>query len=247
MERLVWHIVDELRAEYRVHVVGPAGSRAHLPPDVTSDEMPLTPLPWFLLRTVITALWFSLRRRPTIVLAGSGLTAPFAWLAARITGAQCVVYLHGLDVEARQPLYRLFWRPFFRRFDHVLVNSRFTRQLAIDARVAPERLSILPPGIELPDTTDAAAQRGAFRERHGLGDAPILLYVGRIIARKGLAVFADRIFPSVAKAITNARLVVIGEEPNHALVHSAGLTQRIMEALEENGLRSATHYLRRYG
>ena len=31
MERLVWHIVDELREAYRLHVIGPAGCGAHLP------------------------------------------------------------------------------------------------------------------------------------------------------------------------------------------------------------------------
>jgi hypothetical protein len=44
MERLVWHIVDELSREYRVHVIGPAGCGAYLPRGVTVNEVPLKPL-----------------------------------------------------------------------------------------------------------------------------------------------------------------------------------------------------------
>lgn len=243
MERLVWHIVDELRADYRVHVVGPVGSRPHLPPGVTASEVPLKPLPWFLLRTQLAALGSALRLRPRIVLAGSGLTAPFAWLAARLTGARCVVYLHGLDIEAAQILYRLLWRPFFRRCDRVLVNSRFTQQLAIEAHVPPERIRILNPGVELPDRIDAPRQRAAFRKRHGLNDVPLMLYVGRITARKGLAVFVREMLPKIIAEQPDARLLVIGDEPVQALNYKGGERQRVMDALKIHGLGDKVIFL----
>lgn len=243
MERLVWHIVDELRADYCVHVVGPVGSRAHLPPHVTASEVPLKPLPWFFLRTQFSALGAALCLRPRIVLAGSGLTAPFAWLAARLTGARCIVYLHGLDIEAAQRLYRLLWRPFFRRCDRVLVNSRFTRGLAIEAGVPPERIRILHPGVEVPDTTDAARQRAAFRGHHGLDDTPLMLYVGRITARKGLAVFVREMLPQILAKQPEAKLVVIGNEPVHALNHISGEGQRVRDALKIHGLGGRVVFL----
>lgn len=247
MERLVWHIVDELRADYRVHVIGPKGSSRQLPTGVTGRELPLRPLPWFLLRALLAALGSALRRRPRIILAGSGLTAPLAWLAARLTGAHSIVYLHGLDIEARQPLYRTCWHPFIRRCDRVLVNSHFTEQLAVAAGVAPERIAIIHPGVALPEMSGAQRRRAAFRERHGLGDAPLMLYVGRITARKGLAVFIRSIFPRIATEIANARLLVIGEEPTGALLPTTGEQERIDEALETTALRSKVHFLGEYG
>lgn len=247
MERLIWHIVDELRPDYQVHVIGPRGCRSHLPPDVTATEVPTKPMPWYLLRTKLAALWQALRRKPSLVLAGSGLTGPFAWLAARLTGARCIVYLHGLDIEVRHPIYRLFWRPFFRHCDRALVNSRFTRQLARDAGVAAERIVILHPGVEIPDATDAERQRAAFREHHDLGNAPLMLYVGRITARKGLAPFVRDILPDVVAAEPDARLIVIGDEPSHALHHQPGERERVLEALQKNGLRSHVLFLKEIG
>lgn len=243
MERLVWHIIDELRADYRLHIVGPIGSKPSLPPGATASEVPLRPLAWFLLYTLFAALWSALRLRPCIVLAGSGLTAPFAWLAARLIGARCIVYLHGLDIEAARAFYRLLWQPFFRRCDRVLVNSQFTQQLAIEAGIQRERIAILHPGVELPDTTDAPRQRAAFRGRYGLGDVPLMLYVGRITTRKGLAVFVRELLPEIIARQPNARLVVIGDEPIYALHHKSGERQRVTATLKVHDLADKVIFL----
>ncbi len=243
MERLVWHIVSELRAEYRVHVIGPAGCGRHLPDGVTASEVPINPMPAYILGTKLAALWQALRLRPQLVVAGSGLTAPFAWLAARFTGARCIVYLHGLDIEARHPIYRMLWRPFFRHCDQVLVNSRFTRQLARSAGIPEKRITVLNPGVDLPDLRDAADQSARFRQTYALGDRPVLLYVGRITARKGLAMFVQDILPQIISERPDARLVVIGDEPGHALHHQSGERQRVTEALASLNLGNRVLFL----
>lgn len=244
MERLVWHIASELRPDYRLHVVGPAGCRTLLPSAVTASEIPVRPMAAFLLRTKLTSIWQALRLRPRLIIAGSGLTAPFAWLAARLCGARCVVYLHGLDIEARHPIYRLLWRPFFRRFDRILVNSRFTEQLARSAGVPAKHIAILHPGVDLPDPRGAPNQTVSFRERHGLGDHPILLYVGRITARKGLAGFAQDVLPQILNQQPETRLVVIGDEPTQALHHQSGERQRVIDALRALHLEDRVLFLR---
>ncbi len=106
MERLNWHIADELAREYAVTVVGPAGAAAHAPAGVSVIEAPLRPLWRFLLLATWRALRAARRSRPAVVLAGSGLTAPLAWLAARLSGARCGAYVHGLDLIVSHPVYR---------------------------------------------------------------------------------------------------------------------------------------------
>lgn len=244
MERLVWHIVDELRAEYQVHVIGPTGCMQHLPASVSATEIPLKPMPIYLLRTKLAAIRQSLRLSPTLILAGSGLTSPFAWLAASLTGARCISYLHGLDIEASHPIYRLLWRPFMRRSDRVLVNSRFTQQLAIQAGVAPERIAILHPGVTQPDTSQSNKLSAEFRARHALGEAPLMLYVGRITARKGLAAFVQHILPTIVERCSTAKVIVIGDEPTQALQHQTGERQRVYEALTANELQDKLLFVR---
>ncbi|GBE48555.1 GDP-mannose-dependent alpha-(1-6)-phosphatidylinositol monomannoside mannosyltransferase [bacterium BMS3Bbin12] len=247
MERLVWHIVDALRADYRVHVIGPAGCGLQVPPKVTATGIPARPLWWFLARTQWATIRRALQLHPGLVFAGSGLTAPFAWLAARLAGAHCVVYLHGLDIEADHPLYRLLWRPFLRRCDRVFVNSRFSRGLAVKIGIDPARITILPPGVEPPDLTDAETRRRDFRAEHQLDDAPLMLYVGRITARKGLSVFVRGILPAVLSHIPNAKLVVIGDEPTQALKHRSGEKRRVFGSLQENRLGNRVLFLDHVG
>lgn len=243
MERLVWHIVDALSGQYKVHVIGPKGCGAMLPAGVTATEVPLSPIWLFLLRIKLEGVIRALKYRPELVFAGSGLTAPFAWLAARLSGAKCVVYLHGLDIEARHLAYRWFWRPFFKRFDLVLVNSQFTRALALEAGVSEERIHILYPGVELPSLNGAEQQRAMFRQRYRLGDRPILLYVGRITARKGLLTFVQGILPGLLKERPDLKLVVVGSEPRMALNREHSLMEQIQTVIGKNALEGAVLFL----
>ena len=78
MERLNWHIADELSRYAQVHLIGPEGSAALRPAAVPVTEVPLRPLPRFLLASAWQAVTVARRFQPHIVLAGSGLTAPAA-------------------------------------------------------------------------------------------------------------------------------------------------------------------------
>jgi len=243
MERLVWHLVDALSQQYKVHVIGPRGSGAMLPAGVTATEIPLTPMWLFLVRTKFAAVMQALKFRPDLVIAGSGLTAPFAWLVARLFQARCVVYLHGLDIEVSSPVYQWLWKPFFRRFDLILVNSRFTRRLAEEAGVAPSRIAVLNPGVTLPDMGRAEMMAETFRNRLGLGQQPVLLYAGRITERKGLLQFVRDILPNLLIAKPNLKLVVVGTEPSMALNREQSLKEHIQHAIRTNMLEEAVIFL----
>lgn len=243
MERLIWHILDELRSDFEVHAIGPRGSAARAPEGVTITEVVESPLWRFLLGMKWKAIGKAVRLRPKLVMAGSGLTAPFAWLAARLVGAKAVVYLHGLDIEANHRIYRALWLPFIRRCDVVLVNSRFTRGLARQAGVEESRMRILHPGVDLPDLAGADQARQRFRERYGLGQCAVMLYVGRITERKGLAPFIENSLPEIIAAVPDALLVVIGDEPDQALLQGHSLMKRIKESLQEQGLEAAVRFL----
>ena len=247
MERLNRHLAEQLAARGEVTVVGPAGSAAHAPEGVRIVEASGTSTLW---RFLLGALWQGLRsaRRfsPEVVLAGSGLTAPMAWLAARASGARAAVYLHGLDVTVAHPLYRLAWHPILRRMDHVVVNSSATRALAEGIGIAPGRITVVPPGVALPEPVGEAERRRirqAFRETHGLGEGPVLLSVGRLTTRKGLLEFVRDVLPRVADAQPDVQLVVIGGPPGQALAARAQTPEQIREAARRAGVKERLHFL----
>ncbi|MBM9529285.1 glycosyltransferase family 4 protein [Desulfoprunum benzoelyticum] len=243
MERLIWHAIDELRSDYQVQVVGPSGCKDKLPPDVNVIEVQLSPMFFFLLGTTLGALRSVVRHRPNIIFAGSGLTAPIVWIFARLSRARCIVYLHGLDVKVQHSVYRSIWLPFFQYFDHVLVNSRYTKQLALEARVPSECISILHPGVEMPDMADVHNKNLAFRSRYNFGQSPIMLCVGRITPRKGLLYFVENILPNIISEAPKSILVVIGDDPVDALQTVTDERARIRSVLIEKGLKNRVNFL----
>jgi len=243
MERLIWHMANELTQCYNVHIVGPKGAGRLAPASTQVNEIPIGPLPWFIAWILCAGIWHAVRQKPRIILAGSGLTAPFALLCARLTRARVVVYLHGLDIETRHRFYRALWHPCIRRCDRIIANSHFTRQVALDAGVPKDRLAVLHPGVDLPNPARAVKARESFRARHDLGATPTMLYVGRITARKGLAPFIQDVLPRIIDRVPDARLVVIGDESHQALLGGASQLARIHSSLKANGLSDRVRIL----
>lgn len=217
MERLNWHIADELSRHAQVQLIGPCGSAAQRPPAVPLTEVPLRPLPRFLLASALQAVVVARQFKPHIVLAGSGLTAPAAWLAARATGARAYVYLHGLDAAVQHPVYRALWHPAIRRMDGVIANSQPTAELARNLGVAAEKIRIVHPGVTLPVAPQSAAALQDFRQRHQLGDRRLLLSVGRLTTRKGLREFVQHALPAIVRAAPDTLLAIVGDAPADSL------------------------------
>lgn len=243
MERLNWHIADELSRQAEVKVIGPKGSRALKPEHVSLTEAPLKPLPLFLLVTTLKAFWLALRWRPDVILAGSGLTAPIAWLASKLCRARSAVYLHGFDITAPRRIYQSLWATSFKKLDHVIVNSTPTRQLALNVGVAENRISIIHPGVTLPEQPQPAEAIVAFKQRHGLEGKKILLSVGRLTTRKGLREFVELALPAIVQQEPDCVLVIVGEAPRNSL--GAGIQSResIEEAAKVRGVQDHLKFL----
>lgn len=242
MERLNLYMAQELAHGAVVTVCGPVGCRSQLPAGLDVEEVPHRPLLVFLLLALWASLRLARRRSPSIVLAGSGLTAPLAWLAARMSGARFAVYVHGLDLVAPSLVYQWLWLPCIRRADQVIANSRNTKHLAESRGVRGRAIAVVNPGTDLPNDDDAAS--GRFRARHGLAEVPVLLSVGRLTPRKGLAEFVSQCLPAVLARHPMAKLVIIGDDAVDAVKVARG-SQRdiILNAAEMAGVIHALQLL----
>lgn len=243
MERLNWHIADELSRYAQVRLIGPQGSAALRPAAVPVMEVPLQPLPRFLLASAWRAVAEARRFRPDVVLAGSGLTAPAAWLAAKACGARSYAYLHGLDAAVRHPLYRALWHPAIRHMDGIIANSQPTAELARALGVAADKIRIVHPGVQLPSAPQSQAALQAFREHHKLGNARLLLSVGRLAARKGLREFVQYTLPAIVQAAPDTLLVVVGDAPTNALLAHEQTRESIQTTANTVGIGEHLRFL----
>lgn len=237
MENVNQRLLCELALDWRVALCGPKGSAAHANEAFAARETALRPLPRFLVGTALQAALMAWQLRPGLIIAGSGLAAPMAWIAARLSGARLAIYLHGLDIVAPSQVYQFCWLPFIRSCDTVLVNSRNTSRLAIGRGVPADRIHVLHPGTDIPRLDAEAGQE--FRNKFGFGNRPLLLSVGRLTRRKGLAEFVTACMPEIVAHQPAALLVVIGEEASDALHTRAGSERdRILAAAALAGVES---------
>jgi phosphatidylinositol alpha-1,6-mannosyltransferase len=270
MERLNWHMAEELAKVADVRAVGPEGSAALAPAGVDVREAPLKPLWKFLWQARSLARREAKTWRPHIVLAGSGLTAPIARSAARLCGARTAVYVHGLDVAVRHPVYRAVWLPAIRNTDRVIANSRATAELCRDIGVDPSRIGIVHPGVDLPAAVEPLSRRERGRGEgpaprdpfqgnasvSGQGDwarsaggmkvpeaRPLLLSVGRLSARKGLREFVTLALPRIVAAQPKTMLLIVGDAPNQALRAEAQTPQSIQVAADAAGVGEHLKFL----
>lgn len=254
MERLNWHMASELSKVAEVRIVGPHGSAALAPQDVDVIEVPLEPLWKFLSAAANQARRVAKRWKPDIILAGSGLTAPPAWWAARSCGARTAAYVHGLDIAIEHPVYRSLWIPAIRQMDVLIANSSSTAALGRRIGVERARIAIVHPGVEPPEEgsgplrqspADYNDQRNAFRSRHQLGSRPVLLSVGRFTARKGLEEFVVQALPRIAATRPEVMLLVVGDAPSQALHAPAQSRESIQAAAVAAGVGSNLRFLGR--
>ncbi len=235
MERLTQQLIAALATRHRVVVIGPPGCASYLPASVEVHVCRGNGAAAFLIEAALRTLWLCGRRRwLSTVIATSGLSAPLAWLAARLQGRPYLVIVHGLDLVTPHALYRLVFLPAIRAARSVVANSRNTAILARAAGVAEDRIEVVHPGVEWPAQLPSSQ---AFRDRHQLGTRPLLLTVGRLVARKGLPEFVTHALPAIVHALPDVMLVVIGDEPRQAIRREQAVLPRLQAAIEQHGLQ----------
>jgi phosphatidylinositol alpha-1,6-mannosyltransferase len=85
------------------------------------------------------------------------------------------------------------------------VRTAVPRRVPVSVLYPGADLSVFHPGLETAD----------LRERHGLGDRPVVVCVSRLVARKGQDVLI-RGMPAVRARVPGATLVIVGGGPYEA-------------------------------
>ena len=145
---------------------------------------------------------------------------------------------HGHEVWwARLPGSRALLRRIGRHVDALTYLGRFTRS-ALERALAPadrEKLVRLVPGVD-PDLFHPDVDGSGVRGRYGLGDAPVVLCVARLVPRKGVDTLI-RALPQIRERVPDARLLVVGKGPDERRLHTLAERAGVAEAVVFTGGR----------
>ena len=164
-----------------------------------------------------------LARRHGCDTAFFGAAAPLGLLAPALREAGIghqVGATHGHETGwVAVPGGRSLMRRIASGLDVVTYISDYTRQRLAPALENRTRLERLSPGVDV-DLFTPDADGAAVRERHGIGDAPLVVCVSRLVARKGQDVLVAA-WPRVLARHPTARLLLVGGGPLEPALRSA--------------------------
>jgi len=142
-----------------------------------------------------------------------------AMLAARHSGLPLVVGARGSDIRVRDSISRWLTRKVVRRANRLLMVSADLGRLAVqDYGADATRVSVIPNGCD--SATFRLGDRAAARDNLGVSlDAEVVLYVGRLVAEKGLREQLEAL-QLLAAQRPRLQLVIIGNGPMQDELHA---------------------------
>lgn len=185
------------------------------------------------LRLFLHGLRLGLTHRFEAVHAGRVLPEGLvAWLVARLIRRPVVIYAHGEEITTwrRSPRRRRAMGFAYRHADRVVANSDFTREQLLALGVAPVRVVIIHPGVDIArfhpgyETADLAGSIGLQPAQK------LILSVGRLSRRKGF----DRVIEALPQLIVRGvdvryAVIGIGEDADYlcGLAATHGVADRV--------------------
>jgi phosphatidyl-myo-inositol dimannoside synthase len=113
-----------------------------------------------------------------------GLVALFIKFVKRIP---YLLYAHGEEIQTGLASRKFRWLipKIYNSASVIIANSRHTQALLQNIGVSPAKIHVIHPGVNLQLFHDGKESAQMLREQYHLGDAPVLLTVGRLQRRKG--------------------------------------------------------------
>lgn len=151
------------------------------------------------------------------------------WAAARAAGARLVTTFYGAEIrwaEKRFPPARAFLRRYCSRSALIAISESTREMIAPYAGGRP--VEVIPYGVPLPEEAPTAIRPGAEISA-GPAAAPRILFVGRLVARKGV----DRLLVALAEIReTPWRLEIVGFGPERGPLEARAAALAISDRVE---------------
>lgn len=158
---------------------------------------------------------FEVARRYEAVIApyAGGAILPAAYLGAHRHGRPFVLWasVWAQPVSVKNVLGLPLTRRVYRGAEAVLAYGEHVRRFVAGIRGRDDDVFVAPQAVEaqLFGRFVEASELDEFRARHGIPPGPVVMYVGRLVAEKGVDVLLD----AWARLACSATLVIVGDGP----------------------------------
>lgn len=196
-------------------------------------------LPVFIIKVIFRTFFnvIVLRRKYTVVCLGDAVISPLRLFIGKILHLPVTCIVHGLDITYKNKLYQRIVISSLRRMDLIICVSENTKRECMLRGIDEGKLKCIPNGVEIGQ--DGLARDGLLGALAKAGvqinnDAKILLTVGRLIKRKGVAEFIKEVFKDLHRDMPESVYLIVGEGAERS---------RIKHAIDENNLGKSVFLL----
>jgi len=168
------------------------------------------------------------KNKSQVILCPSVTAAPIAWLLSRIFSLPYVVLIHGSDLLRQGWLYQRIVRIVLKRARLIFANSQQTKKIFLDQGYSKVPVEVVYPGISCKDFLV-----DPIDTRKKPATPPTLLFVGRLVKRKGLFEFVSEVMPKLAQNFNGIKFLIVGDDPQESLVHHEHLKEKINKKIQE--------------
>jgi phosphatidylinositol alpha-1,6-mannosyltransferase len=208
MQRLSYQLITQMRQRVEASAITWGRSQKLLP---------------FFLPYALAKSMSSGRHGIDLVHIGDPVMAPIGWVMSKLFRVPVVVTVHGLDITFPMRPYQWLIPRLLKRFDRLVCISSSTYNACVERGIPAETCDIIPPGVAVPPAVpprDTARRWLERRLRQDVGNTCVVLTVGRLVPRKGVAWFVDSVLPRVLAAGAEVCYVVVGSGPEEGRVRA---------------------------
>jgi glycosyltransferase involved in cell wall biosynthesis len=208
-------LYERLADRFGVEVLCFGGGERYVPAWFADLDRQLRDAPFPAARLAGAREALALGRRYDAVIApfAGGAILPAAYGGARRGGRPFVLWasVWAQPRSLAHVLARPATRHIYRHADAIVAYGEHVRRFAAERRGRSDDVFVAPQAVEaeLFGRCVGREEVAAFRARHGLTEAPLALYVGRLVPEKGIEVLLEA-WRAIARRAT---LVLIGDGP----------------------------------
>ena len=201
------------------------------------ERAPLPGLWGFLCWILWRVPWLLLRGGPDVVLSSGALVGSIVEPMARLFRRPHAALVYGTDITYPARLYQLWLRWVLPSVPRLLpISIAVVDELRERGLIASDTAERLSPGVD-PEMAEMA-----FDTDLPAPEVPVLLFVGRVIERKGLAPFVEHCLPRILER-HEVELWVVGDEATESLAHRAGALATLKEDLAGSAAERHVRFL----
>jgi glycosyltransferase involved in cell wall biosynthesis len=155
-----------------------------------------------------------------IVLLSDAYLAPIIPIIKKTAKKPVVIKVHGLDITVPNKIYQFFIPKFVNMADNVICISKATKEECIKRGISPDKCKVILIGIDKKRQKTYIHSKKADGKQLNITNEYVLLFVGRLVKRKGIHWFVENVIPKLVEKDKDFIYLIAGDGPYRKVIEN---------------------------